>query len=102
MKRLFFVVALSLVMVACNEVNDDDKLVGWDKIVADINAIDLPVLDVLASLQDNEVWQCRTAYAYRLDKATGKVDEIVHYEDFEMFIYGATYPYLRYTENHLL
>lgn len=76
MKKLFMMVALSLVMVACNKEEDNDLLAGWDKIIAEMEETEMSALDVLNSLQDNEFWESYFHVAYY--NKDGEVIEVVH------------------------
>lgn len=98
MKRLFAMLALSLVMVACNK-EEGEQLTGWDKIIAEVEPVEMPVLDVLHSLNENEAWECRSAYAYILNETTGEVEEHILVEDFFSYLYGGDMPTLRYVDN---
>lgn len=99
MKRLFVIVALSMAVVACNKEEDNDQLAGWDKIIAGVEPVEMSVLDVLHSLNEDEVWQCRSACDYILNEATGEVEEHIYLEDFFSHLYGASMPTLRYVNN---
>ena len=94
--------ALSLVMVACNKEEETEQLTGWDMIIAGVESVDVAVLDVLHSLGENEVWQCRSAYAYILNETTGEVEEHIYVKDYFSYLYGATMPTLRYADNQEL
>ena len=98
MKKLFMMVALSLIMVACNK-EEGEQLTGWDKIIADVEPVEMSVLDVLHSLNENEAWECRSAYAYILNETTGEVEEHIYVEDYFYHIYGATMATIRFVDN---
>lgn len=98
MKKLFMMLALSLVMVACNK-EEGEQLTGWDKIIADVEPVEMSVLDVLHSLNENEAWECRSAYAYILNETTGEVEEHIYVEDYFYHIYGATMATIRFVDN---
>lgn len=98
MKKLFMVVALSLVMVACNK-DENEQLTGWDKIVAELGETELSVMDVMCSLRDNELWKCHTAIDYICERKTGNIQEVVLYQNFENEMYGGSLPYLRYSKD---
>jgi hypothetical protein len=72
MKKLFTLLALSLVMVACNK-EEDNELSYWDKVLSEMGETKLSALDVLQSLRDNEEWEIKTQYSYFL--RDGKVVE---------------------------
>lgn len=71
MKKLFMMVALSLVMVACNK--DENELSYWDKVLNEMGETKLSAIDVLESLRENEHWEITTEYKYFL--RDGKVVE---------------------------
>ena len=64
-------VALSLVMVACNK--DENELSYWDKVLNEMGETELSAIDVLESLRENEHWEITTEYKYFL--RDGKVVE---------------------------
>lgn len=72
MKKLLMMLALSLVMVACNK-EEDNELSYWDKVLSEMGETKLSALDVLKSLRDNEHWEIKTRYSYFL--RDGKVVE---------------------------
>ena len=63
MKKLFMMVALSLVMVACDK-EEENELSYWDKVTSEIGETKLSVTDVLKSLRDNEYWDTKIQYDY--------------------------------------
>ena len=58
MKELFMMLALSLVMTACDkdEYRDNRELSYWDKVASEMTRTDMSAAEVLNSLQDNEFW----------------------------------------------
>lgn len=75
MKKLFTLLALSLVMVACNK-EEDNELSYWDKVLSEMGETKLSAIDVLKSLRDNEYWDYETIYVYY--QKDGKIiEEIV-------------------------
>ena len=81
MKRLFTLLALSLVMIACDKEEENEQLTGWDKIIAEMEEVELSALDVLNSLQDNEFWESYFIVGYY--NKDGEVIEIVHQSEGE-------------------
>lgn len=75
MKKLFTLLALSLVMVACNKEDADIIMFDWDEVIAEMNVTELSAMDVLKSLQDNECWDDEISYSY-----FSKDGEIVEFE----------------------
>ena len=61
MKKLFMILALSLVMVACDK-EEENELSYWDKVTSEIGETKLSVTDVLKSLRDNEYWDTKIQY----------------------------------------
>lgn len=55
-------VALSLVMVACNK--DENELSYWDKVLNEMGETKLSAYEVLQSLRENECWETKSLSAY--------------------------------------
>ena len=92
MKKLFMIVALSLVMVACNK-DEERELSYWDKIAAEMGTTKLSARDVLASLSENEYWNIVTEYCYF--ENNGKIEE----EDYSGPMPGKGQSTYRFNEN---
>ncbi len=63
MKKLFIMVALSLVMVACNK-DEENELSYWDKVLNEMGETKLSAYEVLQSLRENECWETKSLSAY--------------------------------------
>ena len=97
MKKLFMMVALSLVMVACNK--DENELSYWDKVLNEMGETKLSAIDVLQSLRENECWDIVTQYDYREDQTTGEISETVSYENGAAKMAGASPLTYRFNED---
>lgn len=80
MKKLFMMVALSLIMVACNK-DEENELSYWDKVLNEMGETKLSAYDVLQSLRENECWDIVTQYDYIEDQTTGDISERVVFEN---------------------
>ena len=80
MKKLFMMVALSLVMVACNK-DEENELSYWDKVLNEMGETKLSAYNVLQSLRENECWDIVTQYDYIEDQTTGDISEKVVFEN---------------------
>lgn len=109
MKKLLMMLALSLVMVACNK-DEENELSYWDKVLNEMGETKLSAIDVLKSLRDNEYWDYETIYEYY--QKDGKIIEKIvlgegvlasgnptalRFADNKMYSYYKTGPnYIRY------
>lgn len=93
MKRLFTLLALSLVMVACDkEQNESQDLIQdltqelsdsyWDKVISEMTRTDTTAVDVLNSLEDDELWykNASSNFFYK----NGEEIEVVHQSEGEL------------------
>ena len=98
MKKLFMMVALSLVMVACNkdEDNEINELSYWDKVASEMTRTDMSAAEVLSSLQENELWYQNAESSFY--KKDGEVKEYVHQSEGELIIGGSI---MRFVDNTL-
>lgn len=87
MKKLFLMVALSLVMVACNKEEDNEQLIGWDKIMSEVGKTDKSAVEVLYSLTEDEIWYPYNWLSYSEDK-DGNIIETKYVEDGSIKYYG--------------
>ncbi|MBR4995858.1 MAG: hypothetical protein IKY82_07335 [Alistipes sp.] len=95
MKKLFTLLALSLVMIACNKEEENEQLTGWDKIIADMTRTDKSASEVLNSLQENEYWY-QNAESYFFLKE-GEVIEDIFQPEGELIVGGSTT--MRFVDN---
>ena len=90
MRKLYFLLALSLVMVACDkEQNESQDLIQdltqelsdsyWDKVISEMTRTDTPAVDVLNSLEDDEFWY-KNASSNFFNK-NGVEIEVVHQQE---------------------
>ncbi len=98
MKKLFMMVTLSLVMVACNkdEDNEINELSYWDKVASEMTRTDMSAAEVLSSLQENEFWYQNAESSFY--KKDGEVKEYVHQPEGELIIGGSI---MRFVDNTL-
>lgn len=98
MKKLFMMVALSLVMVACNkdEDNEINELSYWDKVASEMTRTDMSAAEVLSSLQENELWYQNAESSFY--KKDGEVKEYVHQPEGELIVGGSI---MRFVDNTL-
>ncbi|MBR4994676.1 MAG: hypothetical protein IKY82_01305 [Alistipes sp.] len=75
MKRLVTLLALSLVMIACNKEEENEQLTGWDKIVAEVGQTNKSAIEVLKSLTDDEVWVIENYSSFFVDDDKNIVEE---------------------------
>ena len=76
MKKLFTLLALSLVMMACNKEEENEQLIGWDKIVADVEQTNQSLEEVFTSLGENELWVINNLTLFFEDKNGNKVESM--------------------------
>ena len=77
MKKLFTLLALSLVMVACDKGKEEDLSDSyWDKVMSEMTRTDTPAVDILNSLGDNEFWYKNASSNFFLKE--GEEIEVVH------------------------
>lgn len=103
MKKLLMMLALSLVMVACNkEENNEILTTNWDNIISDITPIEVPVWDVLHSLQDNQAWVCRSMDEYTLNTKTNEAYHQTMVKDYMYNSYYSAGPHapIRFVDGH--
>ena len=98
MKKLFMMVTLSLVIVACNkdEDNEINELSYWDKVASEMTRTDMSAAEVLSSLQENEFWYQNAESSFY--KKDGEVKEYVHQPEGELIIGGSI---MRFLDNNL-
>lgn len=77
MKNLLLMLALSLVMVACDKEKEEDLSDSyWDKVMSEMTRTDTPAVDILKSLEDNEFWYKNASSNFFLKD--GEEIEVVH------------------------
>ncbi len=97
MKKLFTLLALSLVMVACDKEKEEDLSDSyWDKVMSEMTRTDTPAVDILNSLGDNEFWYQNASSSFY--KKDGEVKEYVHQPEGELIIGGSI---MRFVDNTL-
>lgn len=98
MKELFMMLALSLVMAACDkdEYRDNRELSYWDKVASEMTRTDMSAAEVLSSLQENEFWYQNAESSFY--KKDGEVKEYVHQPEGELIIGGSI---MRFVDNTL-
>ena len=95
MKKLFMMVALSLVMVACDKEKEEDLSDSyWDKVMSEMTRTDTPAVDILNSLGDDEFWYKNASSNFFLKD--GEEIEVVHQPEGALMI--GDY-FMRYIDN---
>ena len=95
MKKLFMMLALSLVMVACDKEKEEDLSDSyWDKVMSEMTRTDTPAVDILNSLGDDEFWYKNASSNFFLKD--GEKIEVVHQPEGALMI--GDY-FMRYIDN---
>ena len=95
MKELFMMVALSLVMVACDKEKEEDLSDSyWDKVMSEMTRTDTPAVDILNSLGDDEFWYKNASSNFFLKD--GEKIEVVHQPEGALMIGDS---FMRFVDN---
>ena len=95
MKKLFMMVALSLVMAACNKEEKEDLSDSyWDKVMSEMTRTDTPAVDILNSLGDDEFWYKNASSNFFLKD--GEKIEVVHQPEGALMIGDS---FMRFVDN---
>ena len=74
MKKFLFIAMMIITLVACNKEEENDQLVGWDKITEEVGKTSKSVMEVLQNVSDDEVWFSHNLWYY-IKEESGEIKE---------------------------